>query len=73
MTPQHEKQIGYWASDKFKLKPNSHITKYVQIHNVIKIQCRELYTINLSQLGLFKIYSTIEFVFKISKLVWGGI
>ena len=56
-----------------ELKPNSHITKYVKIHNVIKYSIESCNTINLSQLGLFKIYSEIEFIFKISKLVWGGI
>ena len=39
-----------------------------------KIQCKELYTIiNLSQLGLFQIYSKIQFVLKTTELVWGGI
>ena len=37
------------------------------------MQCKELYTINLSQLGLFKIYSKIQFVLKTPELVWGGI
>ena len=36
---------------------------------VIKIQSKELYTINISQLGLFKIYSKIQFVLKTIKVL----
>ena len=37
MTPHHKKQIGYWVSQtNDKLKPKSHITKYVKSHNIIK-------------------------------------
>ena len=55
-----------------KLKPHMYISK-LKIHKAIKIQCKELYTINISQLGLFKIDSKIQFVLKTTELVWGGI
>ena len=37
------------------------------------MQCKELYSINISQLWLFKIYSKIQFVLNTTELVWGGI
>ena len=61
-------KIGYCATVK---------TKYVSIKiknsSGYKIQSKELYAINLSQLGLFKIYGKIQFVLKTTELVWGGI
>ena len=38
-----------------------------------KTQCKELCNNKISQLGLFKIYSKIQFVLKTTQLVWGGI
>ena len=45
------------------LKPNSRITNYAKTHNIMKYS-EELYTINLSQLGVFKCYCKIKFDLK---------
>ena len=59
-------------SDKWYVKTEY---VYIKLKNSYgyKLQCKELYTINVSQLGLFKIYSKIQFVLKTTELVWGGI
>ena len=69
-TPQHEKQIGYWVSEKGKCI-NGYIIK--KMKNIIKHSVQSCAIIKISQLGLFKIYSKIQFVLKTTQLVWGGI
>ena len=49
-TPQHEKQIGYWVSEKGKCMKSKGIIK----HSVNSCAINKI-----SQLGLFKIYSKI--------------
>ena len=61
-TPQHEKQIGYWVSEKGKCMK----LKFVLINHSV-MSC----AINtISQLGLFKMHSKIQFVLKTTQLVW---
>ena len=69
-TPQHEKEIGYWVSEKGKCMKWLHNNFFLNIINHSVNSC----AINkISQLGLFKIYSKILFVLKTTQLVWGGI
>ena len=69
-TPQHEKQIGYWVSEKGKCMKWLYNYK---LKNIIKHSVKSCAINKISQFGLFKIYSKIQFVFKTSQLVWGGI
>ena len=70
-TPQHEKQIGYWVSEKGKC-----INGYIKLKNwknIINHSVQSCAINKISQLGLFKIYSQIQYVLKTTQLVWGGI
>ena len=69
-TPQHEKQIGYWVSEKDKCMKWLYNKK---LKNSIKHSVKSCAINKISQLGLFKIYSKIQFVLKTTQLVWGGI
>ena len=60
-TPQHEKQIGYWVSGKGKCMKWLYHQK---LKNIIKHSVNSCAINKVSQLGLFKIYSTIQFVLK---------
>ena len=69
-TPQHEKQIGYWVPEKGKCMKWLYNKK---LKHIIKHSVRSCAINNISQLGLFKMYSKIQFVLKTKQLVWGGI
>ena len=65
-TPQHEIQIGYWVSEKGKCMKWLYNKK---LKNIIKHSVKSCAINRISQLGLFKMYSKIQFVFKITQLV----
>ena len=69
-TPQHEKQIGYWVSEKGKCMKWLY---HYKLKNIIKHSVNSCAINKVSQLGLFKINSTIQFVLNTTQLVWGGI
>ena len=69
---KYKSAIGCQTNFNGTLKPNSHVTKYVKIRNVIKC-CVKSCTLYTYELGLFKMYSKIQFALKTSELVWGGI
>ena len=60
-TPQHEKQIGYWVSEKGKCMKWLYNKKS---KNIIKHSVNSCAINEISQFGLFKIYSKIQFVLK---------
>ena len=67
---QHKKQIGYWVSEKGKHMKWLYNYK---LKSIIKHSVNSSAINKISQLGLFNIYSKIQFVLKTIQLVWGGI
>ena len=65
-TPQHEKPIGYWVSEKGKCMRRLYNYK---LKNIIKQSVQRCAINKVSQLVLLKIYIKIQFVLKTTQLV----
>ena len=69
-TPAQKNPDRLWVSEKDKRMKWLYNKK---LKSIIKHSIKSCAINTISQLGLFKIYSKIQFVLKTTQLVWGGI